>query len=177
MGTFPAQTVESLMGLDKPKNTDVMMVGCSLIHHARNNMVKYALDNDYEYLMFIDSDMVLPQDTITKLMAHDKDIISARAHKRVYPYSPCFYIDDKPVTEYKGLMEVDSVGMACCIIKTEVFKDIKYPFDFTTGVGEDIAFCKRAKEKGYSVWVDTDLEVGHVGTTVFGERHFKAVQG
>lgn len=39
------------------------------------------------------------------------------------------------------------------------------------GMGEDVIFCKRAREAGHDVFVDLGLVAGHVGYTVFGPRN------
>jgi GT2 family glycosyltransferase len=122
--------------------------------------------------------MVIKQDTLVKLIEHDKPIVSARAHRRVKPFDPCFYIKGEPYHDYPyGLIEVDSVGMACCLIKREVFESIDQPWFYPLeNKGEDFSFCKRAKDKGYPIFVDTNIEAGHIGTVVYGERHYKAVK-
>ena len=39
------------------------------------------------------------------------------------------------------------------------------------GVGEDVIFCRRARESGAEVFVDLGLICGHLGHTVFGPRN------
>jgi hypothetical protein len=67
------------------------------------------------------------------------------------------------------LIEVDAVGLGCCLIRTDVFKHVPRPwFEWTLGrvgiklgVSEDFDFCERVKAKGYHVIVDTGLIVKH----------------
>lgn len=42
----------------------------------RNQIIQYALENDYDYLFFVDSDLLLHPLTIEQLLSSNKDIIS-----------------------------------------------------------------------------------------------------
>ena len=56
------------------------------------------------------------------------------------------------------------------LVKKGVFENMKYPWfqpiekrigdmvDFTM---EDVAFCLRAKEKRFKIWIDPQVRVGH----------------
>ena len=57
--------------------------------------------------------------------------------------------------------------MGICLIKTEVFDNIEWPF-WRNGlafgqktIGEDVYFCKKLREAGYDLWVDPKLKCGH----------------
>ncbi len=43
---------------------------------SRNKIIEYAIENDYDYILMIDSDVIVPKETITELINADKDIIS-----------------------------------------------------------------------------------------------------
>jgi hypothetical protein len=81
------------------------------------------------------------------------------------------------------------VATGCLLVHRQVFLDIQAKFPelapvlnpepmqpkrefwdfFRLGVtdGEDVAFCKRAREAGHDVYVDTGLVCGHVGYQVY----------
>ena len=78
--------------------------------------------------------------------------------------------------EGKGeLLEVNYTGMGFMLVKNRVFESLTYPWfrpiekrigdslDFTM---EDVGFCLRAKEKGYKIFVDPQIIVGHEKKTV-----------
>jgi hypothetical protein len=181
MGIFPYQTVASmlnLIGATKYPNSFALL-GLSLVYVAREDIVKNAIDNGFTHVFFLDSDMNPPSNIINKLVEQDKDIISGMAFKRVFPFEPCFYDKIEETSEGKclriyrdwekdSLIEVVGVGMACCLIKIEVFKKlyetidkIYFPRDET---GEDIGFCQLATRAGYKIYVDTSIDVGHVSS-------------
>jgi hypothetical protein len=39
------------------------------------------------------------------------------------------------------------------------------------GVGEDVIFCRRAREAGHDVFVDLGLVAGHVGYCCYGPKN------
>jgi len=70
--------------------------------------------------------------------------------------------------------------MGFCLIKADVFKNIKYPyfkFDWIEGdgepyeVGEDLYFCDQAREAGYKIKLNTGIVLEHEGAPV-GPQHF-----
>ena len=70
-----------------------------------------------------------------------------------------------------GLDIVDSVGLAVCLMRTDVVADLPRPW-FRHGLtatggdlGEDITFCRALTQAGHAIWIDHDLsqEIGHIG--------------
>lgn len=43
---------------------------------SRNKIIKYALENEYEYLLMMDSDVIPPENIIEELLSCNKDIVS-----------------------------------------------------------------------------------------------------
>lgn len=132
----------------------------------------------YDYLFSIDSDIVLPNDALVKLIQADKDIISGyyiqRKHNETTP--ELFKAKNGGVDHYKveelelGLMEIDACGFGCVLIKGHVLNEMEYPhfkykssIDFAYTESEDTYFCKKAKEKGFKIWADTTINCGHKG--------------
>lgn len=192
MESLPVEYVNSLLRLTKPPTTEILHFPLSLVYVAREKIIEYALKNEYDYVLFVDSDMVLPQHTITTLLSYKKDIVSGAAYMRKPPYKPCFYkklnlgeggeITCEPFENYrKELVKADGVGLACCLINTKVFKDIYesgQPCFFPLmGYGEDLAFCLRARKAGYEIYVDTALQIGHIGSTIITEDTYYAWNG
>lgn len=167
-----------------------------LVDEARN----YIVDKmQGDWLLFIDSDVMVPSDTIDRLMAHDKPIVSGLYFQRNPPFNPHIYRksdapgrwDSKLYYEENKLIPIDSAGLGCCLIKREVFdaigtKEENKPipwFKFTTGYGEahreseDHYFFRRAAEEGYQAYCDTSVACGHIGDEIITEQHFKAMLG
>ena len=147
---------------------------------ARNQCVYEMLIKDYTHLFFMDSDMVFPDGTLERLLAHDVDIVGGFYVRKRSGFLPnAFQLGERPngkyitewVTEYK---EVEGIGTGCLLIKREVFKKIKCPwFEYKWNgepngkmVTEDLVFCDKAKESGFKVYCDGTIHCGHVGSMV-----------
>lgn len=157
----------------------------------RKRGAESALELNSRWTMFIDDDMVLPEDTLIRLMEADKDIVSGFCVSRRPPFLTAAYMHDKRtfyrnLTEWPDdtLMEVDAVGAACLLVRTEVFRNIKKPWfhfydNWESSMGEDLFFCRRAQRKGYKIWLDTGLIIGHIGDcafTIYDYLSFRAQQ-
>lgn len=178
-GMFPYQFVNAfpLMIATSMKSgigIEYELRGHSLVYDAREQAAKYFLESDCDYMLFLDSDMVPPADMLIKLIQHDKPIVSALAFRRVPNYEPCIFKNDMEFyLDYpKGLIEVAGVGMACTLIKREVFEKVPQPWFTPTAIGEDLSFCKRATDAGYKIFCDTNLICGHVGSYEVREAHY-----
>jgi hypothetical protein len=183
-GYIPPQAAYSLPPMAcyaRSKGIEIGMlpIGLSLVYTAREKAAQALIDDDYDALLFIDSDMVVPVDLVTRLVEANKNIVSALAFKRIPPYEPCIFKKcDHEGTAFwldypKGLIKVEGVGMACTLIKREVFEAMEKPYFFPMPViGEDLAFCIRAKEKGFEIYCDTTLVCGHCSMEVINEAHY-----
>ena len=75
-------------------------------------------------------------------------------------------------------MEVDGCGFGCVMHKANVLAGMVLNgrgnwFSPYAGFGEDLSFCIRAKESGYSIWCDSAIKCGHVGQIVVDENIYE----
>lgn len=151
---------------------------------ARNLLAKAAIDYDSQFLLFIDSDMVFGGEALLRLLVRTCDknisIIGGLAYKRRDPYQPCImrrkgkkWVYCK-VTDPPGLYETDGIGMGFTLIRTQVFKDLKKPYFKLDGDGlrEDLNFCLKAKKAGHRIFVDTTVQLGHLGKRTVIDHNF-----
>lgn len=156
------------------------MVMGSEIAMQRQQLVDEALQTDCTHILWLDSDMKFPTNVLEALLSYDKDIIACNYSTRVPPHRPvAFKMEgnlDSRVFNTTGVEEIFAVGMGCMLVKREVYERIERPHfsvawndDFTNLVGEDVFFCKKAKENGYTVWLENELsqKLAHVGTRPF----------
>lgn len=106
----------------------------SAICCARNELVRQAIKRECTHLFFMDDDMVMPDHAIHKLVRRNVPIVSGLCYLRTPPHFPSMFIDPKDGTgkiffiknwPRKQMIQVDAVGSACVLIKTEVFKKIQ----------------------------------------------------
>lgn len=172
-----ADTFKSIYNLEEPKNCE-LAIECFYgynIDQVRNLMVHYAVQNNFDYVFCVDSDIVLPRNALVKLLSHKKDIVSGIYRQRVLDQTlPEIYINGQRASEEDlakdQLLEVDSCGFGCTLITTELIKKIGYPqfvyhssIDFKDTVSEDTDFCIKARERQSKVYVDTSIRCGHIG--------------
>ena len=149
------------------------------IAENRNCMVARAIRSGATHILMIDDDMIVPEDTAVKLLSHKKDIVGITYHPRQMNTEAMIkkMSTDKMTSvkdEFEVLVECEGVGGGVLLINLEIFKNIDRPWFnwkvYDTGMvkmGEDFYFCEKAREKGYQVWADTRLHVGHIGDFVF----------
>ena len=133
----------------------------------RNKIVQDAKDSKCEYILFIDSDMVFGEDTLDRLMAHNKDIVGTDYSLKQLPRESTVKGQVS-----KELFKCEGLGLGMVLIKTEVFDKIQEPFKFVyeeeqMTMGEDIWFCQQAIKQGFDVWCDPTIEVKHIGDYQF----------
>lgn len=149
------------------------------VDQSRDKMVQVALKEGATHIMFIDSDMEFPAESIQHLIDQDKDIIGGLYPRRQYPYRPTINnIDGKKLIvpssyPYDRIFEVDAVATGFMLVKTSVFKKLGEPPYFKIqnfhgkSIRDDVYFCISAKRKGFKVWADPTMNIGHVGTYVY----------
>ena len=173
--TVKAKTFASMMGLlimSKANITGYSMRQGGDIVGARTFCVKDAIAKKATHIFFIDSDMEVPPDTIDRLLAHNKEIVTVEYSRRKLPVdSVTTPLEEKSETE---LYKARGIGGGCLLIKLDIFEKLEQPwFNFGrdgNGVlvmGEDTWFANTARDAGYDVWIDPTIKVGHVGEYVY----------
>ena len=189
MGKVETETAISIQNLIKPCALEGAYVNSTDISTARNQICQDAVEKGFDYVFFVDSDMVFPNDTLMKLLKLQVDVATPICYSRHKPYNPCIFSKIKPSKDiyHSGLCVTDTrineltpfitggCGMALTLISTNVLKWIygqnTKPFDCLTGLGEDVSFCYKIKDK-FKVWVEPSIEVLHIGRKGFGKEDY-----
>ncbi len=136
---------------------------------ARAQLAQIALDQNATHILFVDSDMMFPPETLGKLLAHNLDIVGVEYNKRTWPLEPVQMPLEKDGAKKDSIYKCDYVGTGLLLINTNVFKKISKPW-FNFGrkeqkivIGEDVWFCRSARDAGYDVWCDPTINVFHIG--------------
>lgn len=144
---------------------------------ARNTLCEMVLETeDVMYLWFMDDDHAFPPNMLTKLLAHNEALVSPICLTRVYPFAPVQYVEKIGENQYlpikfseadaKGLVKLEAGGAAGMLIRRDVIEKIEPPWFEYTDRSEDIIFCEKAKEAGFTLYADLDCRLGHITTAV-----------
>jgi FkbM family methyltransferase len=153
------------------------------IDQVRNLIADWVVKG-YDYLFSVDSDISFAPDTLVKLLAHDKDLVSGLYIQRkpgqhileLYENNNTGGVSNIPYGKIKGkgLVEIASCGFGCVLVKSQVLKAVKYPqfkyhsaVDHRNTISEDVDFCRKVTNKGFRLWADTTIQCNHTGSFTF----------
>lgn len=156
----------------------------TVLAQSRSELVQMALEQDCTHVLFLDSDMTFPKDTLVRLLAHREPVVAANYTKRRAPHDPVA-IDPEGAPLYvepgvDGLLPVATVGMGVMLVDLDVFKRLPLPWFNTmylanagVFVSEDVYFCTLVREHGLTPLVDNALsrDVSHIGEMEFRSEH------
>jgi GT2 family glycosyltransferase len=130
------------------------------IADARNRILERLMRLDFDFVLWIDSDIVVPPDIVDRLLSFTpaEKIIGAVYRCRGKGCTPCYF----PLGDDE---HASWVGFGCVLIAKEVHEKVG-KFEIAKncfGVqGEDSNFCRRARKLGYQIRVDSDTFVEHL---------------
>lgn len=185
MDMVSARFAQSLSTLKKSGRCVVSFLIGSLIYDSRNRLAGMALEMEADYVLWLDSDMVFPPDTLDRMLKvmdehPEVDVLSGLYFRRGAPFTPVLFNkldvgedgnlqfeDQKDLPD--ELFEVAGCGFGCVLMRTEMLLDLAAAegggvwFTPLANAGEDCAFCIRARRNGYKVFCDPTIELGHMG--------------
>ena len=134
----------------------------------RNMTIRETLEGGYDYLLSVDTDLVLEEHTLMQLIEDDKDCVAGMFWTN--GWSNCWMYDqvsenNLPEWQTPGLYRVGGTG-ALFLIKRKV---LEAGVDYTpisnlrkAVFGEDRHFCIRAVCNGFELWADNRCQPVHL---------------
>lgn len=190
-----SDTAFDLISLRRVGDTRVGHTKMTMIHDARNTFAERAINEGYDRVLWIDSDMRFGPDVLERLSADmdvlGMDYVSALCFKRVYPTAPVIYDDMFQLSDAPGmygvhiyrdypkdqLFKIAASGFGCVLTSVQLLKDVwdnfGPPFNYVANLGEDMSFCYKVAELGVDMWCDSSVKVGHIGGVVFSESTYQ----
>lgn len=194
--TVETATIKSLWDMQVPEDVqlDIEFVKGYVVSTARNMLVDIAIRGNYDYTLWIDSDVIVP----AHLLTHLYEIVeSGKADMATGYYIK--KVEGANITEIYGAAAEDPTKMAnvleqnlpktmgvypckgagfgCILMKTDVFKKMlqdnpehlvfEYIQTKTAICSEDLFFLQNAEKAGLKLVVDTSCRCGHVGQKVY----------
>lgn len=183
-----AMDLAKLVGYTTRQRADIDLVlfhvRGSILPQSRTQLVRSALSVNAEAILWVDADQRFPKDALLNLLAHQQPIVATNYPTRRPPILPVAEDTERgrlfTDSESTGLADVSHAGMGLMLVRTAVFQAIDEPW-FALGfsksegmyLGEDVFFCRRAKEAGFPTVVDQDVsrDVKHIGEMEFTHQH------
>lgn len=164
----------------------------SLIQRARNDLFKTAYENDVDVLVFIDGDIGWKPDDFYKLIHSEKDLVGGSYRKKTDKEE--MYVvkaldeNDKELNlsiDKDGYMEVFGLGCGFMKLSKKCIRDLwnaSKPYKSEKGdarmifevvcenedlISEDIYMCKKWRQLGNKVYLDTNITCSHTGIKNF----------
>jgi FkbM family methyltransferase len=179
------ETFKSIYDLDVPEGYQTVFqyfYGYN-IDQIRNLIADWVVKG-YDYLLSVDSDIVLPRDTLRRFLSHDVDMVSGLYIQRkpgqhtleIYENNDRGGVSNIPYGKIKdrGLVPINGCGFGCVLIKKSVFQAIPYPhfvyhsaLNHANTISEDVDFCAKALKKGFKIYADTAIKCRHIGQGEF----------
>jgi FkbM family methyltransferase len=153
------------------------------VDQVRNLIADWVV-NGFDYLFSVDSDIAFAPDTLSKMLAHDRDVVSGLYIQRkpgqhileIYEHTATGGVVNMPYGKLKGrtLVEVAGCGFGCALVKAEVMRKIGYPqfkyysaISINDTISEDVDFCRKARDNGFTIWADPTILCRHTGSFTF----------
>lgn len=135
---------------------------------------------DYTHILWIDSDIQFSIEDFTHLMDDNQPIVSGYYTIADGKGNACIleeggekgksYMNLTEIESRTELIELSHCGFGFVLIQKGVFETIPSPYfldqkvekaNITAYVGEDVAFCVKAKAAGFKIWADPRVRVYH----------------
>lgn len=177
----------------KPYTATVFQSLNMYVDNARNDAVRIALGEmeghkigRVTHVLFVDSDMVVPQDGLDRLLRHDLESVGGLYFGKLPPFLPVAFTLDpfQRLQAYKRekVQEVDGLGMGFTLVSVDLFRRMRAHFKDDLwfrageGIGEDVWFYMRLKEMSVRTYLDASVKCGHVGELVVDYTTFDQVE-
>jgi GT2 family glycosyltransferase len=151
-----------------------------MVIRDHNRIREKMLEGNYDYLLMLDCDVIPPKDVIERLMAHDKDVVSALffGHHNINgvpTVMPFAWVFSKEVNDWNNtgylieseiwepqLLKIAFAGMGCVLIKKEVLEEIRFRYDPSVDAWDDRWFGFDIWNGGFEYYLDNTVKCKHL---------------
>ena len=154
----------------------------SLLAKSHDKCRLYALENDFDYLLHLETDVFPPIDVIERLLDANKKVIGAMYHIEVGEQSKLmiqqmedfgnelretYNLDEADISFIDGdIKKVFSCGLGCVLIHRSVLKEVGFRYEEGSPVHPDSFYFADLDAKHIPVYVDTSIYCNHENHTM-----------
>jgi GT2 family glycosyltransferase len=197
MDMVHAVFARSLARMESVGDTDVEIAVGSLVYDSRNKLCAKALEDGYDRILWLDSDMVFEPDLMRRLSAdldEGREMVCGLYFRRTLPTGPVIFKNcgiyqmqpgelspmAVPYNDYPKdrVFEIEACGFGAVMMDAAALRRTAeklgpWPFMPVGGLGEDLSFCMRWNDAGGKIWCDSAVRLGHAGGRIYGEEDFE----
>lgn len=156
-----------------PRGGNSRQALCNAQNYARDKLLK----EGYDYLMFVESDLIPPPETITRFINYKRPVVGATYYIGVNVKVPCVFVTEQKGTQLgtrllnfeeikqflnHGLFRVHGMGLGCTLIRRDVLEKRKYWYDERfDNKHSDVYFYMQLWNENVPVVVDSDFIIPH----------------
>ncbi len=175
----------TLRQLQLPTGSQIFTSRGSPVDVSRNLLVKRSIDDGFDWIGFLDTDVGCAPDAFVRLLSHRKPFMAGlyRAKKEDREegkvlWAAWLFDEGKkgymPIADWEGdgIMNVDVIASGLMLIHRSVFEKVGFPwFKWTRdtelagegpGMSEDFNFCEKVKSAGIPIVIDTSVKASHI---------------
>jgi hypothetical protein len=123
--------------------------------HNRNAVVKSFLSKDAEWLLWVDTDNLIPLGGVRRLLDTGKKLVTGLYYLKSEPYRPVAFTREpdnryKPIENWRRgeLLQIDMAGMGCCLTHRSVYDDIRDQTTVTESTNGHLVVLHNTQIKG-----------------------------
>ncbi|MBN2067527.1 MAG: hypothetical protein JW744_03605 [Candidatus Diapherotrites archaeon] len=162
----------------------------------REQLRQTALKEGFDYLLFLDQDIVAQENLVERLLEWEKQVCCGlyfnyfesrlATGEKMVDFAPVYYtwfdpeIREIGISKQLGyasvfpgrLMEIKKGGLGCCLIHKSVLEKVNFRLEQNAAYHADFAFFKDCERQGIKAWLDSSILCRHI-ITVPKEQAFK----
>ncbi len=188
-----AQTSETVRAIGRQCKCEIIVryMMNDGVARARNNLTAMFLETDCTHICFLDNDIIAEAYHLDRLLSHKLRIVGALYPKKQAILDWVINMLPGEERDANGLLKVKHIGTGgLLLIEREMIEEtirkrpeIEYrhdpspdavrwdlfPMHAENGLykSEDWFFCERARQDGFEIFVDTTIQLRHIGKIVY----------
>lgn len=196
MDTVHSLFFKSVLGMNVEGDVEFSLGMSSLVYDSRNRLAYRATHEDFDRVLWLDSDMLFAPDLFKRLSAwldEGYEMMSGLYFTRKDPIKPVIYKscclklneNGDPYPDAEAYLdyprdrpfEVAAHGFGAVMMTTKLITDVAeefgLPFSPAAGFGEDLSFCMRVQQLGRHMYVDPAIKLGHIAYVPITEQTYE----
>lgn len=157
----------------------------ALIQRARNDLIRLAVQENYDDMVWIDSDLSWEPQWIMELLDRPEDVVGGTYRKKTDDQE-LYTVKTKDLTVHpNGLIKLEGIGTGFVKLSRKAFKALwdaspEYVNEGKIGrmicdvqiidgqlISEDNVMCNKLLSLGFDIWLDPKMTCDHIGNKKF----------